>query len=158
MNEVTLIIHACSQCYWRCIVCSSSLFICPKVTEPLTTYHCEQIDSLTLLTISKGLSVEFSGILNHVLLIGNQELSLTSKFSYVITLHKTLFIIINQGLPKKVWPIFAKKEPISNSPSALNGSSDLQSAAQDWVQICVFNRWLCTSRWILQITITILLV
>ena len=60
--------------------------------------------------------------------------------------------------PRKLWPIFAKKEPISKSLSALNGSSDLQSAAQDWVQICVLNRWLCASRWILQITITILLV
>ena len=60
--------------------------------------------------------------------------------------------------PRKLWPIFAKKEPISNSVSALNGLSDLQSAAQAWVQICVLNRWLCASRWIPQITITILLV
>ena len=74
MNDITLIVHASSQCNWRCIVCSSLLFICFKITRLLTTDHCDTVDWLTLLTISKGPSVEFSSILNHALLRGRPYL------------------------------------------------------------------------------------
>ena len=61
--------------------------------------------------------------------------------------------------PRKVWPIFAKTEPISNFLSALiEWLFWFADSGPRWFQKCVLNWWLCTSRWILQITMLLVLV